>query len=130
MKKIEIFGTNREPKLVLDLKNGVIKILGRSTMTNPYDFYSSVLKLIEDYCKQPQKKSFLMIDLEYYNTLSAKYLLRITALMSKINLKDGYQLKINWYFDAEDVGIVEDIKLISEIIQFKINAIEHEYELA
>jgi len=116
--------------LVLDLRNGSIKILGRSTMVNPHDFYSSVLKLVDDYCKQPLKKSFLMIDLEYYNTLSVKYLLRITELISKINLKEGYEIKINWYFDAEEIGIAEDIKLISEIIQFKINAIEHEYEFA
>ncbi len=130
MKKIEIVGTNKEPKLVLDLKNGVIKILGRSTMTNPYDFYSSVLCLIEDYSKQPQRKSFLMIDLEYYNTISVKYLLRIVELMSKINQKEGYELKINWYFNSEDIGIEEDIKLISEITQFKINAIVNEYEFA
>ena len=130
MKKFELKGSQKEPKLVLDLRNGSIKILGRSTMVNPHDFYSSVLKLVDDYCKQPLKKSFLMIDLEYYNTLTVKYLLRITELMSKINLKEGYEIKMNWYFEAEDIGIAEDIKLISEIIQFKINAIEHEYEFA
>ena len=42
MKKFELKGSQKEPKLVLDLRNGSIKILGRSTMTNPYDFYSSV----------------------------------------------------------------------------------------
>jgi len=130
MKKIETIGKQKEPKLFLDLKTGMIKIFGRSTMTNPYDFYPSVINLLEEYCKYPAKKSLLMIDLTYYNTSSAKYLLKIAEVMSSIQKKENYEIKINWYYEPDDLFIEEDIKLISDIIQFKINAIEHECEFA
>ena len=128
MKKIELKGNNKAPKMVFDLKSGIIKILGRSTMINPQDYYPSIITLIENYCKDPQQKTFLIIDLDYYNTLSAKYLLKIVELMSKIKKQDGCEVKINWYYDSDDLGLKEEINLFSEIIQFRINAVE--YELA
>jgi len=126
-KKIEFKGSNKSPKMVFDLQSGIIKILGRSTMVNPQYFYPSVISLIKEYCADPEKKTLLIIDLEYFNTLSARYILKITKLLARINLKEGYEAKINWFFDPEDLGLKEEINLFNEIIQHKINAIEYEY---
>jgi len=129
MKKIEIAGTYNSPKVAIDPSTGIIKICGRSTMINPQEFYPYVVDYIENYCKQPYKNSLLIIDLEHYNSLSSKYLLMIIELISKIECKNEYKVKINWYFDPDDLGIKENIKLFSNVIQFKINALEHQYEL-
>lgn len=119
---------HKNPKLVFDLNNGIIKILGRSTMPYPQEFYPSVINLIEEYCKNPNHETRLVIDLEYYNTLSARFLLRIVELISRIDLKRNHSVAIEWNYDPEDKGIEDDIRLFSKIIQFRINAIA--YELA
>ncbi len=127
MSNIEISAA-KTPKLVFDLNNGIIKILGRSTMTHPQEFYPSVVHLIEEYCANPHQHTRLIIDLEYYNSLSKRFLLKIVELISHIDLKRNHTVKISWHYDPDDVGIAEDIKTFSKIIQFRINAIA--YELA
>lgn len=121
-------GFYKNPKLVFDLNDGIIKILGRSTMVHPQEFYPSVINLIEEYCKNPNYKTRLIIDLEYYNTLSSRFLLKIVELISRIELKRNHEVKIDWHYDPDDKGMAEDIKLFSRIIHFRINAIA--YELA
>lgn len=119
---------NKNPKFIFDLNSGIIKILGRSTMSHPHNYYPSVIKLIEEYAQNPEEETLLVIDLEYYNSLSARYLLRIVELVSRIEIKKNHRVKITWHFDPDDRGIENDIKLFSKIIQFKINAVA--YELA
>lgn len=118
----------KTPKLTLDLNNGIIKIIGRSTMLQPQEFYPSVINLIEEYCSNPHKNTRLIIDLEYYNSLSSKFLLRIVELISRLNLKRNHTVKISWHYPPDDISIAEDIKIFSKIIQFRITAIA--YELA
>lgn len=119
---------NKNPKFIFDLNAGIIKILGRSTMNQPHNFYPSVISLIEEYAQNPVEKTRLIIDLEYYNSLSARYLLRIVELVSRIEIKKNHTVKITWHYDPDDKGIASDIKLFSKIIDFKIKAVA--YELA
>lgn len=117
---------NKNPKLVLDLNNGIIKILGRSTMHHPQEFYPSVINLIEEYYENPSKDTRLIIDLEYYNSLSSRYLLKIVEIISKIDWKRDHTVKISWHYDPDDIEIAEDIKLFSKVIHFRIYAIAYE----
>lgn len=128
MKRIEIRGTLNTPKIILDPRNGSIKMLGRSTMTCPQEFYPSIIKMLEEYCKAPAEKTQLIIDLQYYNTLSARYLLSILKMVTRIRHNEGFDAKIFWFYDDTDSEIKDDIKLFSESIGYKIHAIE--YELA
>jgi hypothetical protein len=128
MRKIEIRGSEKTPKIIFDPQGGCIKILGRSTMTNPHEFYPTITKVLKDYCIDPAEKTHLFMDLEYYNTLSSRYILNILKLISRINSLEGKEAKIFWYFDEEDYGIRDDIKMFSELIDHKIHEIE--YELA
>jgi len=125
---LSLEGNNKNPDLIFDLNNGIIKISGRSTMLHPQDFYPSVINLIEEYVKNPNSETTLEIDLEYYNSLTKRFLLRIVELISRIELKRNHVVNINWHFDPDDEGIAYDIKLFSKIIEFRINAIA--YELA
>lgn len=125
---LSLEGNNKNPDLIFDLNNGIIKISGRSTMIHPQNFYPSVINLIEEYVKNPNTETILEIDLEYYNSLTKRFLLRIVELISRIELKRNHVATINWHYDPDDEGIAYDIKLFSQIIEFRINAIT--YELA
>ncbi len=113
---------NKNPKLIFNLNKGIIKILGQSTMTEPQDFYPSVINLVEEYCKNPHQTTKLIIDLKCYNSLSSRFLLKIIELISHIKYQKGREVKIEWHFDPDDKGIADDIKLFSKIVQFKIEA--------
>ena len=128
MKEIKIKGTEATPKFVLEPKNGSIKILGRSTLPNPHEYYTFLINEIKNYTKNPADKTHLFLDLEYYNTSSSKYIFNILKIVSRINQQPKKEVKIIWYFDDEDYGIIEDIKMFSQIIAYKIHSIA--YELA
>ena len=121
-------GVEKTPHLALNLNKGRIQISGRSTMKYPHEFYPSVIFLLEEYCNNPSLETTFVIDLEYYNTLSSRYLLKMVELISRINLKRNHSATIDWHYDPEDDGIAEDIEIFSNIIQFRINACA--YELA
>ena len=123
---LNLKNNNKNPDLIFDLNNGVIKISGRSTMFHPQEFYPSVINLIEEYVKNPNVETTLEIDLEYYNSLTKRFLLRIVELISRIELKRNHVVTINWHFDPDDEDIAYDIKLFSNIIEYRINAIANE----
>ena len=57
MKKIEVRGTYQSPKMVLDLKNGVIKILGRFTWLVRKSFIPALLvsfRIIVEFLNEEQ----------------------------------------------------------------------------
>ena len=126
MRQIEIRGSEESPKIILDPKNGNIKILGRSSMSNPHLFYPTIIKMLQNYCDFPVERTQLFLDLEYYNTSSSRYILNILKLVSRINNIDGKKAKIFWYYEEEDEGIIDDIKIFSELINYKIHAIQYE----
>ena len=126
MRKIEIKGSEKSAKIVVDPKNGIIKILGRSSMNCPQEFYPTINKILQNYCDSPVEKTQLFLDLEYYNTLSSRYILNMLKLISRINVMEGKESKIFWYYEEEDCGIKEDIKVFSELINYNIHAIEYE----
>jgi len=130
MSKIEIKGTDKTPKFVFEPLRGSIKILGRSTMMFPQEHYPTIVKVLEEYAQDPVENTHLFIDLEYYNTLSAKYLLSILKIISRINQIPNKEAKIIWYFEEEDFTIRDDIKLFSKLINHKIHAIEYEMAYA
>lgn len=123
MIELEIKQTEKSPKFILNTKSGVIKLLGRSTMLHPIDFYAPLITLLEEYSKNSAKKTQFIIDLEYYNTLSSKYILSLLHLVANINQQQK-EVEIIWNFEEEDFGIKEDIEMFSEIINHKIHTIE------
>ena len=130
MIKVEIKGTDKSPKFILEPLRGSIKLLGRSTMLFPQEFYPSLIKSLEEYAKSPAERTHLFIDLEYYNTLSSKYMLNILKIVSRINQQPKKEAKIIWYFEQDDFGIRDDIKIFSKLIEYKIHAIEYEMAFA
>jgi hypothetical protein len=126
MKKIEIKGTEKSPKFILEPIRGSIKILGRSTMLFPQEYYPSIISALEEYAKNPPETTHLFIDLEYYNTLSSKYILELLKIVSRINHNPKKSVKIVWALEDDDLGIRADIRMFSELIQYKIHQLAYE----
>jgi hypothetical protein len=94
----------KTPHLVLDEKNGLIELKGSSIMEDTAVFYNPVMEWVYAYIRNP-KDTTVNIDLEYFNTSSAKILVILFKTLSKIE-KFGHKLTVNWYYAEDD----EDIK--------------------
>ena len=66
--------TKSSPEIILD-PGGIIRIKGRSILENASDFYQPVLEWVEEYVRVPAALTCIDINLEYFNSATAKVLI-------------------------------------------------------
>lgn len=106
MKTIIREATEKTPAIHFDESNGLISIKGKSIPEHTNEFYKALQEWIEEYGKNPQPKTNVEIQLEYYNTASSKSLMEIFRKLEAIH-KDGNDMVINWYYEDDDEDMFE-----------------------
>jgi hypothetical protein len=105
METIIIKGTTRTPAIKFDT-NGKLEIKGRSIPENAVEFYRPLMESLGQY---PANSASLLqadIKLEYFNTDSARCLLKVFRALEAIHSK-GAQVVINWYYEKDDTDMQE-----------------------
>lgn len=105
---------NKTPEIDFN-KNGSLKLKGRSIHEDPDEFFLAIIAWVEDYCKSPADSTIVDIELEYFNSGSAKFILVILQLLTT-QLKDGKKLVINWYYEHGDDDILERGQYYSSLL--------------
>jgi len=102
MEKIVKEGNLRTPKINLDPDNGLIELSGRSTPENTEIIYRPLIEWMENYVNNPHDFTTINLQFEYFNSTSAKYLIRLLEFANV--LKDNNkQFVINWYYEDEEL---------------------------
>src|SRR4051812_32584391 len=93
MEILNLEGTEDTPKIILDKKNGIFEISGRSLPEDSAEFYRPVLEWIEKYGSEPNGTTDFVFKLEYFNTASSKLIFNVLPA-----LEDIKGMKITCYF--------------------------------
>ena len=125
MEKFEIKESLKIPRILIDFDRGILNFIGRSTLENPQEFYPKIIDLIDQYINHPKPITKVLIDLEYYNALSAIYIFEILKKLDGLNSNNKSEVKILWHYDPDDYGIIGDINKAKTIINCNIFAIEY-----
>ena len=112
MEILNLEGTEDTPKIILDKKNGIFEISGRSLPEDSAEFYRPVLEWIEQYGEQPNTSTDFAFKLEYFNTASSKLILDVLSA-----LEDIKGMKILWYFHEDDEDMEEAGQEFSELVE-------------
>ena len=112
MEILNLEGTEDTPKIILDKKNGIFEISGRSLPEDSAEFYRPVLEWIEKYSGEPNPQTDFVFKLEYFNTASSKLILDVLSA-----LEDIKGMKINWYFHEDDEDMEEAGQEFSELVE-------------
>lgn len=102
MNHIVSAGNMKTPRVNLDPEKGLVELGGRSIPENTESVYRPLIEWIEEYKEQPQEKTVVKIDFEYFNSSSAKYLIRFLEYFSTMK-KSGYEIVVNWYYDDDEL---------------------------
>src|SRR5258705_2266040 len=97
MEILNLKGTEDTPSIILDKKNGIFEISGRSLPEDSAEFYRPVLERIEGYAAAPNPSTEFVFKLEYFNTASSKLILDVLSA-----LEDTNSMTIRWYFPEDD----------------------------
>jgi hypothetical protein len=100
-------GTNITPTINFDLVGGTLEIKGRSIPENSVEFYKPLTEALKIYSAKPKETTTVTIELEYFNTSSAKCLLDFFKELEGLRINGGSAVKIRWGYQAEDENILE-----------------------
>ena len=125
MKSISIDGSPKTPEVNFDYEKGTLEIKGRSIPENSIEFYKPMIDWLEEYAKDPQSKTIVNIQLEYFNTSSSKCILDVFKKL-EVLAKDGKDVEVNWYYEEDDEDMLEAGEDYQSIIRIPFKMIEIE----
>ena len=117
-------GTKKTPLVLLD-PAGKIELGGRSIPEDASKFFEDILNWVIEYCNNPKESTTVDVELEYFNSGSAKYVMQILRELSELRI-NGKDLIINWYYEEGDDDILERGEYYASILNLDINFIETE----
>ncbi len=110
MKNIRIDARENEfyrPVIDFNYETGICTIAGESYLEETNVFYTPLIEWLKTYIKEINKPIIFNIKLYYYNTSSSKKILEILKILKKY-IKDGGDVSINWFYEKNDLDIIED----------------------
>jgi len=111
MERIVIHGENKSPSVLLDADKGILEIIGRSTPENAEEFYNLILFGIQHYLDSVSNTLDVIIDLEYFNTATAKQLVLLFKLL------EGKKGSVKWIYEEGDDDMKEAGEDYSEMFK-------------
>ncbi len=118
MKIFKIEAENIMPGISLDHLNGELKFYGKSCPINAHEFYQPILEWIDNYKKNPKETTVVEFYFSYFNTVSAKNILKIMNKMEAV-ANSGKQVIIKWLYNKGDEILKEAGKDFEQIVDVK-----------
>lgn len=125
MDKLYIEGTDDSPEILFDKDAGIFKISGKSLPEDVIQFYGPVNKWLEQYVKDPNDETTLMVKVSYFNSASQRALNDIFTLFKRIELRNCV-VQVEWHYDSEDDEMLEAGEEFSDIT--KLDFSYHAYQ--
>jgi hypothetical protein len=122
MEELRISPTKNTPEIILN-PEGIIRIKGRSIHENVTEFFEPVEDWISEYITVPAEVTSVDLNLEYFNSASAKVFIHILQKITYVTLKHK-KFIFNWYYEDGDDDILERGEYFASVLDVKINFIK------
>jgi len=124
METIYIEETAKTPFIKFNAEEGRLTIKGKSITENAHKFYNPIINdWLEQYALKPKEQTTANIELEYFNTSSSMWILRLFKKLEEMN-GNGHKVIVNWLYSDEDIyNAGEDYQ---ELVSIPFNLIEIE----
>ncbi len=123
MEQLKLDANKKKPAINFDADKGLIEIKGRSMPENVSGFYQPLIKWIDGYMEAPNSKTTVNIELEYFNTASAFFVLEMLKRIVSIATNNKSNLEINWLYKKYDTDIEDAGRDYAGILKFPINMV-------
>lgn len=112
MENLIIEGTKYTPIINLDAQAGVISMVGKSYPENTFEFYQPVMDWVAEYFSanananaNANAKTVINMEIIYFNSSSSKLFFDFFDVLDEV--KENYELEINWIYDKENESALE-----------------------
>ncbi len=108
----------KTPFIDLNPESGTFSIKGKSIPENSAVFYKPVFEWLDEYSQNPAKTTMVDIQMDYFNTSSAKMIADMISVLEKLQASGKSKVTINWHYNDEDDDMLEageDFKSITKV---------------
>jgi len=110
------------PGVLLDKESGNFQIVGTSCPMEPFEFFVPILNWFDEYGKEPLDETILVLNFNYFNTSSSKFLLKILYKLENIQ-ETGKYVRIDWYYSEDDEDMLEEAEEFENIVDLEFDLI-------
>lgn len=107
MERFELEATAKTPRVLLDPSNGLLLLSGSSIHENADRFFRPIFDQVRAYLTAPQRTTIVRIDLEYFNSSSAKYLLDLLRIVDDGHAAGRTSASVEWGYRSDDLDMRE-----------------------
>ena len=125
MEPLIIDGTETKLQVSLVKSEGVFEFSGRSRPENIVLFFEPIFKWFEKYETQPNPETIIVFNLDYFNSSSAKVLLRFFVRIEEM-CERGLDMKIHWKYMVDDEDLLEAGNDFASVVNVPFEFIEIE----
>lgn len=108
--------TQDTPRVMLNKRDGVFQLTGRSILEDPNSFYDPIVEWLSDYAQQPNPSTLFTFKLNYFNSASSKVIYDMLSV-----LKDIKGIQVEWCYQQGDDDILEAGKEFEEELELPFN---------
>jgi len=100
MESIRIEKTQKAPLFIL--RDGYIRLAGRSIPQNARQLYKICNDWIDQYVQSPARTTKVDLYFEYIDTSSIRCVVEILTKLSRITESGKNKIEMNWYYEHDD----------------------------
>jgi hypothetical protein len=115
--------TAKTPFIQFDAQAGKFEMKGKSIPENSKVFYTNMFEWLDKYIVQPAAQTTLDIQLDYFNTSSAKCVIDLFKKLENIEKNGKGKVIINWHYNEDDGDMQEAGQDYQSIVKVNFNLI-------
>lgn len=115
--------TAKTPFIQFNPHSGVFEMKGKSIPENSKVFYTAMFEWLDKYVAQPSANTTLDIQLDYFNTSSAKCVIDLFKKLESIEKNGLGKVTINWHYNEDDGDMQEAGQDYQSIVKVTFNLI-------
>lgn len=133
MQKLIIGPTVFTPRVILDHEEHFLEIAGESRPQDVREFFGPVLEWMNDFSDSlvkagsTEKPVVMNFNFDYFNSSSAKCILDICKILSRMRL-NNVDASVKWYYVRGDIDMLEAGKEMSQIVKIPFEFVETEMQ--
>lgn len=116
--------SSKSPLIDLDPSKGELRIAGCSIPENAERTYGPLMDALEAYVLSPASRTTVVVELDYFNSSTAKYLLDLLKLLEDAHELGRTKVQLEWRHAASDLDMIEAGKDYRDLLEFPVKLVE------
>jgi len=100
MENLQIEATKYTPEVNFDINENIIRLAGKSTPENTFEFFEPITKWLKEYFEQP-RECVVTFHIPYFNSSSSRAIYDIFDILSDAH-DAGSKIVINWEYNENN----------------------------